>query len=156
MKNNMAVFDISNAANPIQSVMFDGLDYTFIEESSIWDQSNYPAEFLHERNETCRFFSSEFGGISKYPTERFNGKLITYLSGYGYLINNGLDNGYNLPKEEIVETLKSYHDILMIPYSDYDSKEYPSCILSEDYNLIKISEYYVILIRKGSDIKLKF
>lgn len=157
IKNHLAVFDVATDAYPIQSVLFEGIDYTYIESESTFYSEIFPVEHVRQICDNHFMYSSDFEDNTKYMTDRFRGKLITSLRGYEYLIDCLYNCGYKLPEEEILPILKEKYPILFIHTLDrYYKEKFANQIISKYYDLAKVEDFYVVLVRKGVNIKLEF
>ena len=155
--NDLTVFDVSSNVNPIQSVLFKGIDYTCIEDFSVYNLYEFPAEHLRQMRDNCSIFSSDFEDDTHYLTNGYNGRLITSLRDYEYLINDDFDCGYRLPEEEILPILKEKYPILfMHTLNRYDKEKFVKHNISKYYDLVKLEDFYLVLVRKGFDIELEF
>ena len=103
----------------------------------------------------CFFYSSDFEDDTHYLTDRFNGKLITSLRDYDYLIDDEFDCKYKLPEEEILQIFKEKYPILFIhTLVKYDKEKFAKHDISKYYDLTKVGDFYVVLVRKGTNIEL--
>lgn len=67
------------------------------------------------------------------------------------------DCGYRLPEEEILPILKEKYPILfMHTLNRYDKEKFVKHNISKYYDLVKLEDFYLVLVRKGFDIELEF